>query len=135
MNEEEKKVEEHLLLKEEIINDLDLATKGFQEGELTESMMYIKVLDAWEKANTNKRLHQLIEGEIRRRRMVIHHQIGEIDISKGDPIRIRYNPAYWFTNVPEEFKSKEKLQVFILDRIKSLREFFVNLERARSDYS
>lgn len=128
MGEEEKRVEEHLLLREEIINDLDSAVKDFQEGEITDLAMYARVKNAWAKANTNKKLHRLIDEKIREKRMVIHHQIAEIDISKGDPVRAIYDPNRWLTNVPKEFKvSEEKFREFILGRIKYLREFFVNL--------
>jgi hypothetical protein len=127
MGEEEKKVEEHLLLKEEVINELDSAVKAFREEEITDLGMYARVKNAWEKANADPKLHKMIEKEIKIRRLRLH-QLVEIDISKGDPIRARYDPAYWFTNVPAEFKvNEEKFRGFILDRIGSLREFFVNL--------
>jgi hypothetical protein len=45
-----------------------------------------------------------------------------LDMSKGDPIRERYDPNRWVGMIPPEFKGKEG--EFIKDRIGSLNSLF-----------
>lgn len=126
MTEEAKEtVTEHLLLKEEIINALDEAVSDFQDGEINSLRMFAQVLNAWNKAYENPTLKTMIEQALRKRRQAMH-QLARLDIAKyGDPVRKRYNPQYWLGEMPREFKGKE--EVYLLDKINSLREFFVSL--------
>lgn len=122
-------IAEHLLLKEEVINDLDQAVSDSQDEKISDLELFARAVNAWKKANENETLRKMIKEEMRRRRLQLH-QIAQLDISKhGDPIKQRYNPNFWLIKMPEYFKGKE--EEFILDRIKSLREFFVNLSSSK----
>lgn len=131
MREESKEatIAEHLLLKEEVINDLDQAVSDFQDEKIGGLEMLARAVNAWRKANENEALKKMIKEEMRRRRIGIH-QIARLDISKhGDPIEHRYNPKYWVVKMPKYLKGKE--EEFVLDRIGSLREFFVSLSPSK----
>lgn len=122
-------IAEHLLLKEEVINDLDSAVSDFQDQKIGGLEMLTRAVNAWNKANENAVLKKMIKEEMRRRRQQLH-QIAYLDISKhGDPIKQRLNPNFWLVNMPEYFKGKE--EDFVLDRIGSLREFFVSLSSSK----
>jgi hypothetical protein len=114
-----------LLLKEEVINDLDKVIRGFQDGEIDSLRMYCGVVNAWRKANKNEELRGMIEEEMRRRRQQLH-QVAQLDISEqGDPVRQRFDPNLWLGKIPEELSKRE--EKFVLDRIGGLRGFFVSL--------
>lgn len=118
-------IAEHLLLKEETINMLDKAVLDFQDKKINSFQMFAQVLNAWNRAYEDSALKVMIEQELRKRRQAMQ-QLAPLDIAKhDDPVKKRYHPQYWLGGMPKEFKDKE--DVFILDRIKSLREFFVSL--------
>ena len=115
---------EHLLLKEEVINDLDTAVRESKDGEINNLQLITSAVDAWEKANRNLILKSAIEKEMKKRRMALH-QMMALDIAKqGDPTKKRYNPDNWQKNTPGiEENSKD----FLLSRIDSLRSLFESL--------
>jgi len=117
---------EHLLLKKEVINDLDIAVRKFQDGKATDLQLLqllAAAINAWKKATQNPILKPAIEKELRKRRMALH-QMAQLDIVKqGDPIQKRYNPNYWLGTPAIQ----ENPQAFLLDRIDSLRNLFGSL--------
>jgi len=117
--------ENPLVLKEKVVNDLDEVVRGFQDGEIDGFRMYCGVVNAWRRANKNEELKRMIGEEMKRRRQQLH-QVARLDISRhGDPVRQRFDPNLWLGRVPEELSKEE--EKFVLDRIGSLREFFVGL--------
>jgi len=119
----EKQTPEYLLLKEEIINDLDAAVRKSQDGEITNLQLFAGAANAWRKAIRNSVLKSAIEKEFRKRRLVLH-QLAPLNIAEqGDPIQKRYNPNYWL-GTPA---IKENPQAFLLDRIASLKNLFGSL--------
>lgn len=128
-NGKETTIAEHLLLKEEVINDLDLAVSDYQDQKIGGLEMLARAVNTWNKANENEALRKMVNDEMRRRRQQLH-QVAYLDISKrGDPIKQRYNPNLWLVKMPEYYKGKE--EEFVLDRIRSLREFFVSLSSSK----
>lgn len=118
-------ITEHLLLKEEAITRLDQTVTDFQDEKINSLQMFAQVLNTWNKAYANPELKKLIDQEFRKRRQAMQ-QFGSLDIGRrGDPIRKRYSPQYWLGEIPEELKNKQ--EVFILDRIKTLRSLFASL--------
>jgi len=119
----ENQTPEYLLLKEEIIGDLDTAVRKSQDGEITNIELFASAANAWRKAVRNSILKSAIEKEIRKRRMALH-QMARLNIAKqGDPIKKRYNPNYWLGTLA----IKENPQAFLLSRIASLRNLFESL--------
>jgi len=116
---------EHLLLKEEVINDLDIVVKRFQDGETDNLQLLAGAVNAWEKANQNPILKLAIKKEIKKRRMALHQMMPLVNITKhGDPIKKRYNPHNWPKDTPG---IEESSQAFLLSRIDSLRSLFEGL--------
>lgn len=113
---------EHLVLKENIIDGLDEAVERFQEGEISDLQLFAHAVNAWKEVNRNENLKLSLEEEMRKRRMALH-QMAPLDISKGDPIKKRYNPNYWIGTK----QMRENPQDFLLDRIASLKNLFESL--------
>ena len=119
----EEQTPEYLLLKEEVINDLDTVVRKSQDGKITNLELFAGAANAWRKAIQNQILKSAIEKEIRKRRVALH-QMARLNIAKqGDPIKKRYNPNYWLGTPAIQ----ENPQAFLLDRIASLRNFFGSL--------
>jgi hypothetical protein len=115
---------EHLLIKEEVINDLDIAVRKSQDGEIDNLQLLTGAVNAWEKANQNQTLKLAIKKEIKRRRLTLH-QMMSLDIAKhGDPFKKRCNPYNWPKDTPGIEKNS---QAFLLSRIDSLRSLFESL--------
>jgi len=117
---------EEQLLREKVMNDLDQAINDFQEGKLRGLALQGRASEAWHKALKNKTLSDAIREALRLKRETLQQGFGTLDIGRhGDPVRKRYDPTFWIDSIPPEFKGKE--EAFILDRIRSLREFFGGL--------
>ena len=120
-------VSEVSLLKEEVINDLDSALTRFTNGEMNGLELLAGAVNAWNKAVKNEALRRKMEEEIVKRERALYYITGIPEKSDDEkkvasPVRQRLNPNYWLAHVPEELKYKE--EVYILDKIKSLRTFF-----------
>lgn len=117
---------EEQLLRDEVMNDLNQAMSDFQEGKLRGLALQGRASEAWHKALKNKTLSGAVNEALRVKREALHRGFGTLDIGRhGDPVRKRYDPTFWIDSIPPEFKDKE--EAFILDRIRSLREFFSGL--------
>jgi hypothetical protein len=116
---------EESLLVEEKVNQLDQIVSDFQNKQISELKIYNRVVKFWDEVNQNPILKPMIEVQIRELRLQLH-QLAPLDISKhGDPVRRRYDPREWIGRIPPEFEKKE--EVFVLDRIRSLRDLFLGL--------
>ena len=121
-NPENQNQPEHLALKENIIDGLDKAVEKFQKGEISDLQLFAHAVNTWKEVNRNEKLKSSLEEEMRKRRMALH-QMASLDISKGDPVKKRYNPNYWlFTE-----QIGEDPQGFLLDRIASLKNLLERL--------
>ena len=119
----ERQTPEYLLLKEEVINDLDTIVGKSQDGEITDFELLAGAVNAWRKAVQNPILESTIQEEFRERRLLLH-QTARINIAEqGDPIKKRYDPNYWLATPA----IKKNPQAFLLDRIASLRNLFGSL--------
>lgn len=128
MTEESKETtSEDIQLKGGIVSQLEGAISDFQEEKISGHELLAEASNAWKKAIRNKELKARIEGAMRKMRLAIH-QLAPLDVHQhGDPIMQRYNPNYWLGDIRKEFKSEEEIEKFILERTRSLKEFFENL--------
>ncbi len=80
----------------------------------------------WTNINSDKTLRFKIDRKIRDMRMALN-QMAQLNLSKGDIARRRYDPYKWLANVPEDYKNKT--EEFVLGRIQTLLEFLKNLDK------
>lgn len=113
------------LLTETTINKLDEAIHKFQEGELKSIGLWTEVVNIWRSTCQQGILNERIAQEMKTRRIVLHQMTPFTLEKQGDPIRNRYDPNYWVGTIPPELRNNPEL--FLLDRIASLRNFFQSL--------
>lgn len=107
------------------IQSLRKVIDGYEKGMVGEFDLFAAAFDGWRELNADPAMRERIDKSIRTKRMGLH-QLASIDMSKGDPVRKRYDPEEWVKNVPEGYEGSPVN--FYLDRSKSLLTFLENLE-------
>ena len=115
------------ILREEVIYSLKTSLEQFSRHEIDGLRLWTGAVNAWNKAIKNEGLLGKMEEEIVKRERALYYITGIPEKSDDEkkvasPVRQRLNPNYWLAHVPEELKYKE--EVYILDKIKSLKAFF-----------
>jgi hypothetical protein len=124
MSQERIKSPEAVEVLERAITSLKTSVAEFHSYPNDEKLL-LGVMAVWTDVNFEPELHKLIEDELRLKRMQMN-AFGTLDISKGDPIRKRYDPYGWQEHVLEDYKSRPG--EFYVMRCNSLVEFFETLK-------
>jgi hypothetical protein len=97
----------------------------FNSNSIDTAALLHGVMSTWGDIYAVPELRTKIERGFREKRLKMRTYF-EMDMSKGDPIRKRYDPTLWMRNVPPELKSNPSL--YILDKCKSLLTFLESLD-------
>ena len=111
-------------LKGDATKQLEEIAEDFTNNRIDSMGFYMSARNIWENINRNPVLRGKINDALRQQRLAIH-QIAAIDMSKGDPIRKRYDPNEWLKNIPPELMNKK--DIYLQDKVRSLRNLIKNI--------
>ena len=83
------------------------------------------VMTIWGDIYAKPDLRIKIENGLREKRLKMRTSF-EMDMSKGDPVRKRYDPTLWMRNIPPELTKNPSL--YVSDKCKSLLTFLESLD-------
>lgn len=107
------------------ITDIKEDVQKFNNNSIDTPALLHGVMSVWGDIYAVPELRTKVEKGFREKRLKLR-TFFEMDISKGDPIRKRYDPTLWMRNVPPELKSNPSL--YILDKCESLLTFLEGLD-------
>jgi len=108
-------------LKGNAIKQLEEITEDFTNNKIDSVGLYMSARNIWGNINRNPVLREKIDEALKLQRLAVR-QVAVIDISKGDPIRKRYDPDEWLKSIPPELMNKKN--VYFQDKVKSLLNLF-----------
>lgn len=111
------------LVVEEHLNTVDTALSKLNNGEMNALEVLGEAIQVWKAINQDKELAKKREAYFRQQRQILH-QLAPLDMSKGDPVKERYNPYSWLGKTRE---IKGKPQEFIQEKMSSFRLMLENL--------
>jgi hypothetical protein len=100
------------------------AIADYQAHKFTYAGLYFDALVIWTGINNNPTLHKIVEEGLRKKRQEMA-TVFTLDLSKGDPIRKRYDPSFWMDEIPRKMESDPSNYVY--DKCKSLLSFLEGL--------
>jgi len=109
---------------EEHLNTVDTALSKFNNGEINEVQFLGEAIQIWKAIKQDKELTKKLKAYFHQQRQILH-ELAPLDISKGDPVRERYDPNLWVGQMTPEMKGKT--EEFFQDKMSSFRLMLENL--------